>query len=48
MKFDIEKIKEAGYKITTPIIAAGVSDSEKISILAKKEVKVGQRLFKIN
>lgn len=48
MKFDIEKIKEAGYKITTPIIAAGVSDSEKISILAKKEVKVGQRLFEIN
>lgn len=47
MKFDIDKIKEAGYKLTTPIIAAGVSDKKRVKVLAGNMVDIGQKLFEI-
>lgn len=47
IKFDKDKIKDAGYKVTTPIIAAGVSENEKIKILAKGNVNIGDNLFEI-
>lgn len=47
IKFDKDKIKDAGYKVTTPIIAAGVSENEQIEILAKGNVNIGDNLFEI-
>ncbi|MGN0653611.1 MAG: glucose PTS transporter subunit IIA [Oscillospiraceae bacterium] len=46
--FDIEKIKEAGYKVTTPMIICNTEDYESISVMTAGKVSNGDKILKIN
>ena len=47
VKFDIEKIKEAGYELTTPVIITNTSDYLDILPSDKKEIKKGEPLLTV-
>lgn len=47
VEFDIEKIKEAGYPIVTPVIITNTDSYENIAILADGSVKEEEKLLSI-
>jgi len=47
ISFDIDEIKKAGYKVTTPMIITNTDDYAKVAPLATGEVKAGQDLLKL-
>ncbi|MDO5311336.1 MAG: PTS glucose transporter subunit IIA [Clostridia bacterium] len=47
MKFNIDGIRDKGYKLTTPIIISGMEDKSRIKMLASKMTDIGQRLFEV-
>ena len=47
MKFDIDGIRDKGYKLTTPIIISGMDDKSRIKMLASKMTDIGQKLFEL-
>lgn len=47
VEFDLEKIKELGYSVTTPIIITNMGDFSKMEIIQKGNIENGQDLFKL-
>ncbi|MGT2845645.1 beta-glucoside-specific PTS transporter subunit IIABC [Streptococcus massiliensis] len=47
LSFDIAAIKEAGYKVTTPIIVTNTADYANITTLAKEEIDFGAPLLEV-
>ncbi len=47
MKFDIDGIRDKGYKLTTPIIISGMEDKSRIKMSARKMTDIGQKLFEL-
>ncbi len=47
ISFDLEKIKDAGYDITTPIIVCNSDDYSAINVVAQNKVKVGDKIIDI-
>ena len=47
ISFDIDEIKKAGYKVTTPMIITNTDDYAKVAPMATGEVKAGQDLLKL-
>ena len=47
VKFDIEGIKAAGYKVTTPMIVINTDDYKAIKPLATGNVKAGQDFMEV-
>ena len=47
VKFDIEKIKEAGYEITTPVIITNTSNYLDVLSSDKKQIKKGETLLTV-
>lgn len=45
--FEPDKIKAAGYDITTPVIISNMDDNEKVEALATGDVKCGEPLYKV-
>lgn len=45
VKFDIDKIKEAGYIVTTPIVITNSKNYDSVTQMATGEVKVGQKIM---
>ncbi len=45
IEFDLEKIKEKGYSVTTPIIVTNMADFSKLKITANGTIKNGEELF---
>lgn len=48
ISFDIEKIKDAGYDTTTPIIVCNSDDYSAINVVAQNKVKVGDKIIDIS
>ena len=48
ISFDLEKIKDAGYDITTPIIVCNSDDYSAINVVAQNKVKVGDKIIDIS
>lgn len=47
ISFDINKIKQAGYEIATPIVVTNSHDYTNILVSEKKEINIGERLITI-
>lgn len=47
IKFDINKIKEAGYEVTTPVIITNTSDYLDVQANDRKEIKTGENLLTV-
>ena len=47
ISFDIDKIKKAGYKTTTPIIISNSDDFSSIEVIAQNEIKAGDKIIDI-
>ena len=48
ISFDLEKIKDAGYDTTTPIIVCNSDDYSAINVVAQNKVKVGDKIIDIS
>lgn len=48
ISFDMEKIQEAGYKLTTPMIIGNTEVFHTFGILAKDSITAGEKLLKLN
>lgn len=48
ISFDMDGIRKAGYKLTTPMIICNSDDYSKINITASGKVKAGENILKIN
>lgn len=48
ISFDIEEIKKAGYKTTTPMIVCNTDDYESIKTVASGKISAGSEIIKIN
>ncbi|MGN1304367.1 MAG: glucose PTS transporter subunit IIA [Oscillospiraceae bacterium] len=48
ISFDMDKIKEAGFKLTTPMIICNSDDYSAFDALAEGKVAAGDKLLKIN
>ena len=46
--FDIDEIKNAGYKTTTPMIICNTDDYASVEVVAGKNVSAGEKIIKIN
>lgn len=47
IEFDIDRIKEAGYEITTPIVITNSNDYTDVLVSGKKEIIFGEKLISI-
>ena len=47
ISFDIDKIKEAGYKVTTPMIICNTDDYNAVTAIADGKIKAGEDLLKL-
>lgn len=47
ISFEIDKIKEAGYKVTTPMIICNTDDYKDVTAVADGNIEVGQDLLKL-
>ncbi|WP_133125493.1 PTS sugar transporter subunit IIA, partial [Lactobacillus apis] len=45
IEFDIDKIKKAGYEVTTPIIVTNTNNYHKVNVVASGDVTVGDKLL---
>lgn len=48
ISFDIDEIKKAGYKTTTPMIVCNTDDYESIKTVASGKISAGSEIIKIN
>ena len=48
ISFDIESIKKAGYKLTTPMVVCNSEDYTNVNIVAKGELFAGMKIIEIN
>ena len=48
ISFDIDAIKKAGYKITTPVIICNSDDYAEIEKLQNQQVQIGQTIMKLS
>ena len=48
VSFDIEAIKNAGYKTTTPMVICNTDDYSSVKAVAVGEIKAGEKLVEIN
>ncbi|MEE1357912.1 MAG: PTS glucose transporter subunit IIA, partial [Clostridia bacterium] len=46
--FDIDEIKNAGYKTTTPMIICNTDDYASVEVVAGENVSAGEKIIKIN
>ena len=46
--FDMEKIRRAGYKLTTPMIVGNTEDYGSVTAAASGEVRAGEEAIRIN
>lgn len=47
INFDIDKIKKAGYEITTPVVVTNSNDYTDVIVSEKKQINIGERLITI-
>ena len=47
INFDINKIKKAGYEITTPVVVTNSNDYTDVIVSEKKQINIGERLITI-
>ncbi len=48
ISFDIDGIKSAGYKATTPIIVCNSDEYSSVSLIKQEKVKVGDKIIEVN
>jgi PTS system D-glucosamine-specific IIC component len=46
--FDIDEIRRAGYKLTTPLVVCNSDDYEKLTVTASGKIKAGSEFIEIN
>ncbi len=47
VEFDLEKIKEAGYDVTTPVVICNSNEYKEVNAIANKEVKELDKIINI-
>lgn len=47
LEFDMEKIKEAGFSLTTPVLVSNMNNFVSLKICDKKQVEAGEKLLTI-
>lgn len=47
LEFDMDKIKDAGYSLETPVLVTNHSDLKQISNTSKTEISINDELFKV-
>ncbi len=48
ISFDIDAVKKAGFKTTTPMVVCNVSEFNSLEVTASGKVSLGQKIVKIN
>ena len=48
ISFDIEGIRNAGYKVTTPFVICNTDDYNSVEAVASGNISVGEKIIKIN
>lgn len=48
VEFDIDAIKEAGYSVVTPVVITNSDKYEKVCVVAKENVSIGEELIKLS
>lgn len=47
LEFDMEKIKEAGLSLTTPVLVSNMNNFVSLKAGSKKQIEVGEKLLTI-
>jgi len=48
LEFDMEKITNAGYSLTTPVLVSNMADFASVKTSGEKQIKAGDSLLIIN
>lgn len=48
ISFEVEKIRQAGYKLTTPMVICNTDDYSAINVVASGNISVGEELMEVN